>query len=223
MADRPILFSAPMIRALLDGRKTMTRRVLYPQPQPDMGFIGIYAPRLTAVFGYETPDADLKVSLRYMPGDRLWVREALDMGHGPYPLCTATYVADSYPVDLRAPHALAWVESRKRSAVPSIHMPRWASRITLTVTEVRVQRLQDISEADAVAEGAYRGKHSGRYADDYFTMAIAGIWFASARGWYADLWDRLNASRAPWASNPWVVAISFETTLGNIDAMREAA
>ncbi len=86
----------------------------------------------------------------------------------------------------------------------SIHMPRWASRLTLHVTDVRVQRLQDISEADAVAEGC-----PARNDEE-----LAGM---EASGWFCSLWDDLYAKRAPWASNPWVVAITFLPALGNID------
>lgn len=86
---------------------------------------------------------------------------------------------------------------------PGIHMPRWASRLTLHVTDVRVQRLQDISEDDAQAEGC-----PCQSDDDLCGMEAAG--------WFRDLWDSLNAERAPWSSNPWVVAVTFRPVLGNI-------
>ena len=91
-------------------------------------------------------------------------------------------------------------------------MPRWASRLTLIVTDVRVQRLQDISEADARDEGVECDSDGWR---DYMmpTTQCCG----SARNSFATLWDSLNAERAPWSSNPWVVAVTFRPVLGNID------
>ncbi len=101
---------------------------------------------------------------------------------------------------------------------PSIHMPRRFSRLTLVVTDVRVQRLQDVSEEDALAEGAYVAPRSRRVADSYAAMAVAGHWFASARTWYADLWDRINGPGA-WDANPWVAAYTFTVHQQNIDAL----
>lgn len=212
MTDRPILFSGPMVRALIEGRKTQTRRVMNPQPVPCLSWddppAGFY------------PSKNGWSRLRYAVGDRLWVRETIDMGHTGYVICTCTYQADGTPVDLRP--APFWAGDQTRKLIPSIHTPRWASRLTLTVTEVRVQRLQDISEADAAAEGAYRGKASGRYADNYSMMAIAGQWFASSRSWYADLWDRINGAGS-WEANPWVAAYTFTVEPRNIDAMTAEA
>ena len=96
-------------------------------------------------------------------------------------------------------------------------MPRWASRLTLLVTDVRVQRLQHISEEDAAAEGAYRGKASGRIATNYAAM-ILGDWYATARDWYSELWDSLHTDAGTrWEDNPWITAISFDVRHGNID------
>jgi hypothetical protein len=184
MTERPIIFSAPMVRALLEGRKTQTRRIL--KPQPDTKGRGFLDSRLP-----------------YARGDRLWVREAWapleSLTHGdPGPQALADrgfYRADNSTVDGEI--------SRWRSP---IHMPRWASRITLAVTEVRVQRLQEISEADAVAEGCREG---------YVT--IEGInegW--SARTAFRDLWNQIHGPAA-WDANPWVCAISFEVHRHNID------
>jgi hypothetical protein len=213
LADRPILFSGPMVRALLDGRKTQTRRVLNPQPTADMGLVGIYAPKLTAVFGYETPDADHKVALRYMPGDRLYVREAWRCNGWASDLATIFYRAsegdgytamcEQYPVAGKSPMRVTGTWR------PGIHMPRWASRLTLTVSDVRVQRLQEISEADALAEGCYR-------QDAANPCAKPGI-----KGFY-HTWQELNSDRGyGWYENPWVVAITFTVERRNID--REAS
>lgn len=225
MPDRPILFSAPMIRALLAGRKTQTRRELSAvkglpfdhdnyEWSDDLG-IGFKKGRLKREFVSEP---------RVQAGDRLWVREAWrfinaqnEPGRGPE-ICIG-YEADgdklpNRPI-LKVRQAVyeksdAWWHQRKR---PSMFMPRWASRITLVVTDVRVQRLQEISEADAIAEGI-SPLPSGRYFcghdDEGEITAKSPI---TAYGW---LWNHINGPDA-WAANPWVVAYSFTVALRNID------
>ena len=233
MTDRPILFSAPMIRAILreieapGAGKTQTRRVLkLGNRRPD--YIG---PRGCtddpSCWGWSDDErGDYWLVKRgegdkgildwsdwsgaYRPGDRLWVRETWAAGacaNGLAPRCLHPgfwlrdngglwYAADeaepAHPVTPKGPNR------------PGIHMPRWASRLTLHVTDVRVQRLQDISEDDARAEGC-----PCQSDDDLCGMEAAG--------WFRDLWDSLNAERAPWASNPWVVAVTFRPVLSNID------
>ena len=179
MTDRPIIFSAPMVRALLDGRKTQTRRVLKPpygtlEYRPD----GTWRPICT----------------KFFPGDRLWVREAwLTSGknqEGGWEL---------WDYALGAPEAQPdWVRK-----MPSIHMPRWASRLTLTVTEVRVQRLQEITAEDCTAEGI-----------PWEPDALAPYEWSVSR--FADLWNSLHGPDA-WAVNPWVCALTFTVQRGNID------
>ena len=95
-------------------------------------------------------------------------------------------------------------------------MPRWASRLTLTVTDVRVERLQDISEADAIAEGCAPLSHPMGRADLLWHEIGPDQWQAPSR-WYRTLWDSINGAGA-WADNPWVVAVSFDVREGNIDA-----
>lgn len=227
MADRPILFSALMVRAILreieqpGTGKTQTRRVLTPQPHPDMGFIGLCAPKPTAVFGYPTPDADLKVPLRFMQGDHLWVREAwapLDALTHSDPGATALanrglYRADDGTVDGEI--------SRWRS---SIHMPRWASRITLVVTDVRVERLQDITDAEAKAEGC--GLSQEQVANNA-DLALrpppvhGDFWYQyTARGNFLKLWCEIHGGIDAWDANPWVAACTFRPILGNIDQVK---
>lgn len=224
MTVRPILFSGPMIKALLDGRKSQTRRVLKPQPPEGFAFLGIYSPRLTAVFEDLSLDArkDHAVRLPYAPGDLLWCRESLqaesnDQGHR-----WITYRADrSLPVSGH----IRW--DWQRDTLPSIHMPRWASRLTLRVIGVRVERLQDISEADAIAEGCWP------YFDGENPELVPtpdghdDIEMFPLRGPIDDfhrLWDSLNARRAPWDSNPWVAAASFSVIKANVDqVLQEAA
>lgn len=179
MTDRPIIFSAPMVRALLAGRKTQTRRIIRDAVPEAPGMDQVHpknqvrhaAPYLDAYCGQPRTPANprgmsdrwcwwtrddrcgVQFKVGYQPGDRLWVRESLALKEDGG-VQWATYAADG-----------AWVKSgivridpRKigNKPRPSIHMPRWASRLTLSVTEVRVERLQAISDEDVRAEGALR-------------------------------------------------------------------
>lgn len=229
MTDRPILFSAPMVRALLDGRKTQTRRVLRV-PAPFDPSDDISAEIAT---GFVEP--------QFRRGDRLWVKECWNAfafsedGEDAWPtrtIPTAGEMAEireaAYRVDVQAVYresdrARQWFADQKWR--PSIHMPRWASRLTLTVTDVRVQRLQDISEVDAVAEGIERMRSGRGYYDITVSKGAvrAGIWHHKATDAFESLWDSLNVDRAPWASNPWVVALTFTVQRSNIDQVEVAA
>lgn len=188
MKERPILFSAPMVRAILEGRKTQTRRILKPQPTwhntnlPTM--IGN-----TAVFGVISdnyPQCDWKCPYG-QPGDRLWVKET----H----LCTA---ADEvhFRADGNFPEGAAKMLGGWR---PSIFMFRRFSRILLEITAVRVERLQDISDEDALAEGVHR--MDWEYEN--------GECCETARDAYAMLWDHINGAGS-WDANPWVWCVSFK-------------
>lgn len=229
MTDRPIIFSAQMVRALIDDRKTQTRRLYKPRP----GY-----PRES---GEITPTAHDRWTefgpLPYAPGDRLWVREAFRGAQGyegqPPALWgnkPVWFVADGAPPDAR------WSYLSDRSH-PSIHMPRWASRLTLDVTDVRVQRLCDITEADAMAEGVSipatpdgkvlaeiapnspmsyaEPRQTGETIDEFIARAL------TARTLFAALWEKLHGPNT-WTANPWVVAVTFAVRHGNIDA-KEAA
>lgn len=211
LITRPMLFSAPMIRALHDGRKTQTRRILTPQPTKQdlkfQGYVGIKDTK--AVFSGGFPAKTETVRVPYSKGNRLWVREAwrtekdLD-AERPIDLCAAAHIV-AYEAD--SPDE-RWGRLR-----PSIHMPRWISRMTLTITEVRVQRLQDISEEDAIAEGC------GQYSSstplyEAFNPDRKG----SYREGFRELWNNLNADRGHgWNSNPWVAAYTFTVDQRNID------
>lgn len=223
--ERPILFSAPMVRAILDGRKTQTRRVVKPQPEL-RDIAGAFA---SWVFkgGLLYPNAAPRVlaSCPYgTPGDRLWVRETWEQVHpcqiddgrfsikgragipGPPGVkYRVIYRADGeYPRvhfgPTEHPYRERCLPNCQRDHLhpeeawngwcPSIHMPRWASRITLEITDVRVQRLLDMTDADAQAEGA-------EAADNMSTKD------------FRYLWDSINKKRAPWESNPWVWALTF--------------
>lgn len=234
MTDRPIIFSAPMVRAMLDGRKSQTRRLLKPQPPEwcanDQPGYSCLTPKGHIEFrGFWPGTADEEggygskfIKLRYAKGDRLWVRESCRAEELDDGLDGVRYAADNVfrPIEPTMLAANAWSQLfhyRGRGTglignpVPSIHMPRWCSRLTLPVTDVRIQRLQEISEADAIAEG----------------LSLApGRWWSGAEGQaapnpvsaYALLWNTLHTKPGErWDDDPWIVAISFEVVRGNID------
>jgi hypothetical protein len=215
MTDRPIIFSAPMVRALLDGRKTQTRRVARNADRD------VFSP----AFG--SADWILR-NCRYAPGDRLYVREA----HALVPATAyrmsegVVQAIDPEDRDRACIYREGWERSQPGKWRPSIHMPRWASRITLTVTEVRVQRLQEISETDAKAEGVPLSPDdiadNERLRTAVLLPHIDAIYgdrrpYRTAAGNYAMLWNSLHGPDA-WDANPWVVAVSFIPHLTNIDA-----
>lgn len=190
----PIIFSGPMVRAILEGRKTQTRRICRP---PWGRFV-----YTKGAHGIERHRESIVKT-----GGLLWVREA--------------WIPDP-PIDGSWPGDIAWNGcGRRPSGVPDkfrkpahciykaswdgimlgwespLFMPRWASRITLRVTGVRIQRLQEISEDDVLAEG-------DKFSHDHFLTEAERI------GSFSALWDGINGKRAPWASDPWVVAYTFE-------------
>lgn len=234
MADKPILFSGSMVRALLDGRKTQTRRVLNPQPFNNVeGFQKVFAdpPYFEALYSDNKPvsgafqDGTPYPKIKYAVGDRLWVREAwrpVILSFNPQPLAV-TYDADVQTNRRRwadVPREWTMPKQAAKGNVPSIHMPRWASRLTLIVTDVRVQRLQGIGEDDAVDEGVFQVSMSedGRsvgWKANYTAKARL-----SARMAFRDLWDSLNAKRGyGWDQNHWVAAYTFTVHRCNIDQM----
>lgn len=193
MTDRPIIFSAPMVLALLDGRKTQTRRKLYRltkhlaratwdtrclPPPLDLARPDRAVGEMWTLGGWQ----------RVQPGDRLWVREAFSNTSGD----------DTMPVYYKADAPLEVAVSRKFQ--PSIHMPRWASRLTLTITDVRLQRLHEITEADARAEGWPEGVSD------------------AAVPWFALLWQLLHGFES-WGHDPPVVALTFTVDRCNIRDM----
>ncbi|WP_342705202.1 hypothetical protein OHZ10_29430 [Burkholderia arboris] len=206
MTERPILFSGPMVRALLEGRKTQTRRVMKHQPPDDVAPITIarYHPTIVdrhgdqapgpEIFGAFSDDGDWGCKSPFgEPGDRLWVRE--------------THSVRISPKDATDGRGRAWYHVDCPDAPvrwkPSIHMPRWASRITLEITGVRAERLHGISEADARAEGVtIEDRHTVGYcAGEHLPPSIRA---------FRELWDGLNAARGHgWEANPWVWVIDF--------------
>lgn len=198
MTDKPIIFSGPMVRALLEGRKTQTRRILKPQPDTTSDPSGRGAWGSINRYGYWLPVAEIQP---YAVGDRLWVREALVNGS------QLVYAADDEVV-VRPQSAWNWTFSQQK--IPSIHMPRWASRITLTVTAVKVEQLHDISEEDARAEGVERLKSGRGYSSAKHGHAAVhfGVYHAFAKEAFKELWNTIHGPDA-WQQNPWIVAVSF--------------
>jgi len=204
MTDRPIIFSAPMVRALLDGRLSQTRRVL--KKHRHAAYPMFSGGRWQ---WHGTASAVLSdVVVPYAPGDRLWVREAWRVD-AEWDDCPPREFDDADAIHYEADgeqRLHLWgnpfTPGRLRSP---IHLPRWASRLTLIVTDVRVQRVQEISRGDAMEEGC-----------PFANMADG----PNPRDWYRDLWNSIHGPDA-WDANPWVAAISFETHRCNIDTMKE--
>jgi len=226
MKERPILFSGPMVRAILEGRKTQTRRIIKGIPErfePDgnMGAISIKHPR-RGKFGCLVRCRDFAdvVPCPYgQPGDRLWVRETF--GHNGCLNCPVHYRANEPD----------WKDNSLNPSArwyPSIHMPSWASRITLEITGVRVERLKDISESDAISEGGTWTDNGPRN-----WARLKGLTFEQANpvngwneGWshigetnkdrclitaktsFAHLWQSINGLGS-WIKNPWVWVVEF--------------
>ncbi len=215
MADKGILFSAPMVRALWDGRKTQTRRALTVQPPEPCTFAGFYSVPLSGAFQcrFQGETTMHTQRLPYAPGDRLWVREAwrASKDYDAYPPREISpwpvhYEADGKP----DPRDELGMNGRYRHAR---FMPRWASRLTLIVTDVRVQRLQEISTDDVIAEGVSLPWVQG----GTLAMMAQGI----AKDGYRSLWNSLHGPDA-WDANPWVVALTFTVHRQNIDQMEKA-
>ncbi len=223
MSERPILFSAQMARAILDGHKTQTRRVVKVGDTIEERDDGTRWPYFTT--WTHGDDGSPWASCPYgEPGDRLWVRETwryADWTEDGQPwiryaaddarrLCErvssewAARVADIWAELSSAENVAVDGRAADRKWRPSIFLPRWASRITLAVTAVRVERLQEISELDALDEGV-EGKRVTSVLNGVRGEYVVG----SARDAYAALWDTINGDRAPWASNPWVWVVEF--------------
>ena len=202
MADRPILFSAPMVRALLEGRKTQTRRLAWSKRRPSLSSRVQYSRRWDGSSVWQ----------HVKPGDRLWVREtfvAVPCGAGQVMLVyRASCPNDQFRhVDFDTSTVSELQVERWTSP---IHMPREASRLTLEVTATKMERVQDISHDDAKAEGLHtngdkfwwdeKGERFGYFAVDVF----------------ADLWRSLHGPES-WDANPEVVALTFTVHKANID------
>ena len=209
--DKPIIFSAPMIRALLDGRKTQTRRI--PKPQPWLSQRWTWEPRGHPICAWfdgppYIPETDA-LAMDHVPcaiGDRLWARETFSES----PLATY-YCATG--VD---PATVKWK--------PPTHMPLpcWASRLTLEVTGVKVERLQDISAEDAIAEGIDFNKHKCGCELCSRTSQICPATTSSLVMEFAELWRSIHGADA-WEANSWIYAVTFNVHKSNIDAIEKSS
>ncbi|WP_395831171.1 hypothetical protein [Elstera sp.] len=240
MTDHPILFSGPMVRALLEGRKTQTRRIVSPQNlkffNPETGNLESSQRMIERAFSYvrnlrmleaggwnwqaEALGGDPFAYSRWqarskvLVGDILWGRETWAVSTI-YDGCRADKInPDRIPlfcgIRYAATDARLGIKDR-----PSIHMPRWASRLTLTVTEVRLQRLQYITKRDAIAEGVQFDEGFNGYTVESGTHYHPD----DPRQSYRSLWSAINGDEGPksWDANPWVLAYSFDVRYGNID------
>lgn len=220
MTEKPIIFSANMVRAILENRKTQTRRVIKPQPEcwVDQAGYSMFTGPDEISFRGETRNGTVEYcrKLKYQKDDLLWVRETWI----PDPPQDGTWdyyaftdgelynfhaLPDRFKNQKHIIYRASWdgVDLRWR---PSILMPRWASRITLRVTDVRVQRVQEISEEDAIAEGIESWYHD-QYFRDY--LSDSG-WTRDPVDSFQSLWYSINGKKHPWSENPWVWTITFE-------------
>ena len=197
MKERPILFSGSMVRAILSGSKSQTRRVVKPQP--------VYVQQSRGICS-SAPDWSHIIKCPYgQPRDRLWVRENCQgwvfdsTGES-----VVRFEADGKFEEIEnSPDSgdrwtgLYHYRGKHGAMVPSIHMPRWASRILLEIISIRVERLQDISQADAQAEGW------NPLAEDGKNPAPL-----DPKSWYQMLWNQINGAKS-WDADPWVWVIEF--------------
>jgi len=208
--ERPILFSAPMVRALLEGRKTQTRRIVKPQPRH------VQTLRNGVVEASNDGGFDNDVQILRCPygepGDRLWVKETHALLYQKSDCPVIAYRADdsarvvftppegNFTLAGQAGEAASTWRAENIRWRPSIHMPRWASRLTLEITDVRVQRVEAISDEDAFAEGIQSYVDHG---------GARGTTDATARATFLHLFYDIN-KRAKRGTNPWVWVIAFK-------------
>lgn len=211
MKARPILFNGAMVRALLDGSKTQTRRAVKSKFEIDYLPLDLDGPIWPHHSTYSDAFEDQPMLCPYgQPGDRLWVRET----HAPQSDCWGAWERSmQYGCRQDSPIIHYAADKRDKPFIekwrPSIHMPRWASRILLEVASVRVEQLQDISEVDAKAEGikpdevrqiALFGASADERADMYRRAAVRP---------YRHIWESINGAGS-WEENPWVWVIEFK-------------
>lgn len=200
--ERPILFSASMVRAISDGRKTQTRRLVNPEPVRE-GKLLRWRPRRDVDINLtDHPDLAPQFSRYGVPKDRLWVREAFWNYNAPKEWKgSVIYRVDSPGLTESGGKRVVWK--------PGIHMPRWACRLILEVVAIRIERLQEITPSDAVAEGLVR-INKGYRLDGY---GLPGWEQSDCRfspvDAYERVWNEINGERAPWSSNPFVWVVEF--------------
>jgi len=216
VSEKPILFSAPMVRAVMRevSPKTVTRRIVKVQPHGAGSWV-----RFGDLFHFPNICPHTIIKSPYgLDGDLLWVRETFRgaAGYDGFPPSKWGNKPIWYPAD-GTPSGAEWFHLSDKCK-PGIHMPRWASRLTLEITDIRVERLQDITEADAIAEGVEKNaivpaewrpedgyRHYG-FPPDY--QGEGYEYCATARESFRTLWESINGPGS-WDGNPWVWAVSF--------------
>ncbi|MEL1921171.1 hypothetical protein AAA298_16720 [Klebsiella variicola] len=225
MTERGMIFNAEMVRAILDGRKTQTRRIMKVQPKPSKSRPGDFwfsSKKLESMVHVSdlapgnSPIADYHLFIQEhccpfgAVGDRIWVRETF------CPVDDTQYGGEKW-VDYRATpkfeasHPAGWDcapnDAEALKWRPSIHMPRWASRILLEITDVRVERLNAISQADAIAEGAPPSHPSIDCVSQEYGFPDF------SRSWFGQTWQHIYGEES-WDANPWVWVIEFKRVEG---------
>jgi len=232
MKERPILFSKPMVNAILEGRKTQTRRIIkadwdWASTCRECGGTGKTYLSAGEFSSQNCRTCEREPACPYgKVGDRLWVRETWKPDENGN-TCCITYAADEQKIDIENTSEAAdrWLSVRKPNEQyprmepakwrPSIHMPRWASRIDLEITNVRVERLNDISEQDAAAEGIVidifnQGEPPKHGHFDCLRKYVPAFGeFDPARYKFFRLWESINGTGS-WNQNPWVWVIEFK-------------
>lgn len=196
--ERPILFSGEMIRAVLEGRKTQTRRVCKIPVSIPRGYPGASRDRPAAWSKL------LDLCPYGQPGDRLWVRETWCDGYSESHECWGFRADMRYQCGRPIPD-----DGLFKTWKPSIFMPRKYSRILLEVVDVRVERVNEISEEDAIAEGIYK-LSSGYWSGGIHPIKETQKHLPSPIEGFQDLWDSINGKKMPWDSNPWVWVVTFK-------------
>jgi len=237
MKEYPLSFKAPLINAIIDGRKIQTRRIIKGVSPEDFPYVGSFDEDGSIVFSDAPGDAVLnriQAKIPYgLPGDRIWVRETfrpeeINCTRLNHFRAEITYLADKQSREVKAhmEHWRLWLESGKNK--PSIHMPRWAARIILEITQVRVERLQSISEEDAKLEGV-ESPETEREEHDYNICPACGgtrLYMGGSEAGavfdcdclkcdtnkkrFMHLWNSLADEETNWNANPWVWVIEFK-------------
>lgn len=225
MTERGMIFNAEMVRAILDGRKTQTRRLLKQATGPSLSVeeesLGVA--ELSWLYGdgpgYEVHEHVKLVHFPYgKPGDRIWVRETFRVHSRATDLATLVYKASEQQSWTQQTHRVPIEQCNKPAVVerwtPSIHMPRWASRILLEITDVRVERLNSITEKDAEAEGIDMETLADSQ-DCYDCIADHNMTGRpTVTGAFKYLWESIYGEES-WQANPWVWVIEFKRIEGD--------
>lgn len=201
MAEKPILFSTPMVQAIMRGEKSMTRRVLKVPPEGSTlanvdADSAVFVQTMRVFNGAPVVEACYVRKLPYAVGDRLWAKETW-RARRRWDDTAPRDIPQGEPIHHQADKEGDWNPQDWGRWRPSLFMPKWAARIWLEVTAVRVERLQEISEDDCYAEG-------------YVFEPIGEQPEPAADWWFRELWQSINGKKHPWESNPWVGVYEFK-------------